>query len=282
MPAVMLSGAVCARRDALLQVGGFRREFFRKAGEYDLSFRLWDAGHRIERFDDIVYRHDKVLSGRDAALAHRMDVRNNLILVSRFLPAPLRRVYWRDWALRYGALARHAGHGAAARRGLWEARGWRLREAVLGRQTLRPQTIQTVFDLDGQSRRIVYWARQQGVKKVVLADLSKNLYATYAASIHAGLKIVAVADNASAFEGLSYRGLSILPDDAALKRAPDGIALSNVNPAQVDRRLEQLRARFDGPILRLWEPRLMSAADADRVAPLTPARGVEARHRAVA
>jgi GT2 family glycosyltransferase len=92
-PAVMLSGAVCIRRSVLLELGGFRPEFFRKAGEYDLSFRLWDAGHRIERFEDVVYRHDKVTTGRSAGFAHRMDLRNNLILVERYLPADLRSVY---------------------------------------------------------------------------------------------------------------------------------------------------------------------------------------------
>ncbi len=33
LPSVLLSGAVCIRRSVLEEVGGFRREFFRKAGE---------------------------------------------------------------------------------------------------------------------------------------------------------------------------------------------------------------------------------------------------------
>src|SRR5690606_11901071 len=67
LPGVMRSGAVCVRRAVFEEVGGFRPEFFRKAGEYDVSFRIWEAGFRIERFEDIVYRHYKVAAGRSAA-----------------------------------------------------------------------------------------------------------------------------------------------------------------------------------------------------------------------
>src|SRR5947199_9876227 len=73
-PSVLMGGATCLRRAAIEQVGGFSREFFRQAEEYDLSFRLWGAGWRIERCEEVVFRHDKVAgAGRASALVHRMD-----------------------------------------------------------------------------------------------------------------------------------------------------------------------------------------------------------------
>ena len=55
-PSVILSGAVCIRKSVTDHIGSFRREFFRKAGEYDFSFRMLEAGYAIARFEDIVYR----------------------------------------------------------------------------------------------------------------------------------------------------------------------------------------------------------------------------------
>lgn len=254
LPSVMLSGAVCIRRSVLLELGGFRREFFRKAGEYDLSFRIWDAGYTIERFEDILYRHDKVSAGRSAAFAHRMDLRNNLILIERYLPARLRPDYRRDAIQRYTALARHEGHGLAACLGRAEGFIWRLREAVRGRSTLAPELIQTIYQLEPQARKIARWAKQNAVKSVAIADFSKNLFATYNGCWRAGLRIVAIADNHPAFAKLDYRGIPVLSDEAALAFKPGGIVISNINPAQVDAVASRWIGKFSGPILRLWQP----------------------------
>ena len=93
LPGVIISCGVCLRKEVLDRVGGFRPEFFRKAGEYDFSFRIWEAGYRVERFEDLVYRHDKALTNRELDLSQRMDLRNNLILAERFLPDDLRADY---------------------------------------------------------------------------------------------------------------------------------------------------------------------------------------------
>lgn len=260
MPAVMLSGAVCLRRSVLAEVGPFRREFFRKAGEYDFSFRIWEAGYTVERFEDIIYRHDKVGAGRNAAFAHRMDIRNNLILVERYLPPDLRQIYHEDWAARYTALAIHAGHAVAARRALLEARLWRMREALRGRQTLSEGTIEAVFALRHQARAVRRWSNVISGNSVVIADFSKNIYATYRACLEAGLTVSAVADNNPAFLGHNYRGVPILADAEALARPCAGVAVSNVNPAQIDGVIRRIRCRYDGPILRLWEPRFLGSA----------------------
>jgi len=261
-PAVMLSGAVCIRKSVLARIGGFRREFFRKAGEYDVSFRIWEGGCSVERFEDIVYRHDKVMSGRSSALAHRMDLRNNLILVERYLPARLRPAYREDWRQRYTALARHAGCGRAVWAGLWQARAWRVREALTGRQTLSPAPLEAIFGLRHQAKAIGEWARELRIRSVVIQDFSKNLFATYQGCRQAGLNVRAIADAHPAFAGMKYRGVPILGPDAALSLEPEGIVVSNVNPAQINRAVEQCKKVFAGPVLRLWGPRFIGDASA--------------------
>lgn len=256
-PSVMLSGAVCLRKSVVQQVGGFRREFFRKAGEYDFSFRIWDAGYTIERFEDVVYRHDKFMGGRSSALAHRMDLRNNLILAERYLPAPLRAEYRRDWTQRYSAIAAQAGFGGAARVARVEAGLWRVREAAVGRQTMSPAAVESVCELRKQADAIAAWSRAHGVRRAVIADFGKNLYATFRGCAQAGVTASAIADNNPAFARNRYRGVPILPDDAALGTKPDGVVIANVNPAQIDGVEGRIRHRFEGPVLRLWEPKLL-------------------------
>lgn len=240
LPGVMLSGAVCIRKAVLDQVGGFAPEFFRKAGEYDLSFRMWQAGHAVERFDDIVYRHDKVTTGRSSALAHRMDLRNNLILAERYLPRGLRRVYRHEWLQRYAALARAAGEHEAITQAIAEARQWARRERDAGRQTLGVPVIERVFQLERQRALIDRWAVDHRVERVVIADYAKNLFAAWSACDALGIEVAAIADPNPAYAGLTYRGTPIVTDAAAARLEADGVILSNVNPA----RANTLRAAF--------------------------------------
>jgi GT2 family glycosyltransferase len=264
LPNVMLSGAVMLRRTAVQKVGGFRREFFRKAGEYDYSFRFWQAGYSVERFEDIVYKHDKVMTGRSSALAHRMDLRNNLIIVERFYPTRLRAAYRRDVTQRYVALARKAGQTWAARRALIEAKLWRAREWIKGRQTLRGTALESALNFEEQHARISEWSRTTGIKSVVVADFSKSLYATMKACEQADIDVWAIADDNPAFAQIGYRGTPVKTLTDALSLRPHGIILSNVNPAQVQAKADAIRQHFAGPLLTLWRGRLWTDWDMHR------------------
>lgn len=257
LPCVLLGGASIVRKDVLDRTGGFSPEFFRQAEEYDLSFRILRLGLRIERFEDVVFRHEKVPGGRSSALMHRMDLRNNLILVERFLPKPLRRAYRHDWVRRYSALARHDGHADAAKTAMYEALVWARRERSVGRQTLDEATLETVFSFAAQADAVARWAAEQGVRRVAIGDFSKNVYATCRACRAAGLDVVAVADERAAFAGMRYRGVPVVTRTDALASGAEGVVISNTNPAQVEARAAQVRAVFNGPVLTLWEPRYL-------------------------
>jgi GT2 family glycosyltransferase len=276
-PNVSMGGASVLRASAIKEVGGFAPEFFRQAEEYDLSFRMWRAGHRVERFEDVVFGHDKVAdpNGRNAALTHRMDLRNNLILVERYLPRGLRGEYRKDFIQRYVALAVHDGCAEAASAGLHEGHVWARREKAVGRKTLDPESVEHLFDLRRQSEVVAEWVRRQGVKRVALGDFSKNVYATFRACRGSAAKVACLLDNRAAFKGMEYRGLPVLPDPEADAGSFEAIVLSNVNPAQVDARYAELAGRFGKPVLRLWEPRtLATAAQPPKVPEQTPEKSV--------
>ncbi|MDB5172685.1 MAG: putative glycosyltransferase [Phycisphaerales bacterium] len=272
MPAITLGGASVLRRDAVMQVGGFAPEFFRQAEEYDMSFKLLRAGYRIERFEDIRFGHDKVAAGRSSALTRRMDLRNNLILVERYLPKSMRRAYRHDWMRRYAALGSHEGHHDAIASAVREARIWARREATVGRRPLDPETLEAVFQWDSQAKAVATWAQAKNIRRVAIADVGKNIYATWNACRRANLDVAAVLENGPAFSGSTYRGIPVVTDAAAGAHAFDGIVLANINPAHVDGRARELAARFPAPVLRLWEPRTLE----DGTARTPPRKGVSA------
>ena len=192
--------------------------------------------------------------GRSSAQTFRMDLRNNLILVERYLPANLRRQYRRDWMGRYVSIALYGGHREAVDAAVREARVWARREAAVGRNTLDPATVEKIFDLKRQSALVAKWQREFGIRRAVLADFSKNIYATWKACRSASVDTIALADDRPAFAGATYRSMPIVDLPTAVDLRPDGIVITNINPAQIDDHERAVRRIFNGPVLRLWEP----------------------------
>jgi len=186
-----------------------------------------------------------------------MDLRNNLIVAERYLPLPMRRAYRYDWLRRYAALGLHEGHREAINAAVREARVWARRESSVGRRVASEATLESVFQWKQQATAVAAWSSAGNIRKVAIADVGKNIYATWRACRLAGLEVTAVLENGEAFAGSTYRKIPTVTDSAAVVDGLDGIVLSNVNPAQVDRRMLELTARFKVPVLRFWEPKFM-------------------------
>ena len=259
LPHVLLGGASIVRKSVLDATGGFAPEFFRQAEEYDLSFRILSTGCRIERFEDVAFFHEKAPGGRGGALTHRMDLRNNLILVERFLPESMRAHYRHDWLRRYAALARYDGHLDAARQGLREAHAWARREREGGRRTVDDHVVEQVFGVNAKAQAAVEWKRRNKVARVAIADYGKDVFSAYAACAFASLNPVALIDHRAAFRNTHYRGLPILPPSALPSLNVDGIIVSNVNPAQVGPCVARIMDVYGGPILTFWQPTYLNA-----------------------
>lgn len=260
LPCVLPACGMCVRAEAFRAVGGFCDDFFRQAEEYDLIFRMLATGWDVRRLESIVYGHEKVATSRNSALIQHNDLRNNLVLAARFLPRDLRTQYRRDWLRRYVALARHDGNADGLKSILAESRSACVREAHHGRQVLDAALIEVLFQFRHQVRQVRQWAQTMDIRRVVIADNTKNLYATWRACQLAGLTVLAVSDNHPAYAGMRYRGIAILSEHDAAALEPEGVVLSNINPAKVQRRATSLADRFLCHILTLWQP----ARDAER------------------
>jgi GT2 family glycosyltransferase len=260
LPHVFVGCGVGLRLCALDEVGGLDRSFFMQAEEYDLSFRLLQAGWKVEIFADLQVEHLKSPQARRSERTTLCDVRNNLLVVARYLPQPHAHIYRADWLHRYRWLAQRAGHAAAFKRGVtaaqWQARAdrWRYRQWRLSADVL-----EQVFCWQRVEQRMRILA-SCGVRRIVLADVGKNIYAFSRGAEAAGLEIVAVADDTLAAPGRTYRGLSIVTTSEALTLDADAFVVSNTSYVHAEQRRNDLSGRTRRPVYRWFEPPPWTAA----------------------
>jgi len=127
-------------------------------------------------------------------------------------------------------------------------------EAHRGRHVLDAALIEVFLQHRHQLQAIRQWSQAMQIKRVVIAQFTKNLYATWRACSLAGLDVLGITDDHPAYAGMSYRNVPIIDSTNAAAMQPDGVILSNTNPAQVMQCAAQLRHRFGLPVLQLWQP----------------------------
>ncbi|MHC4609857.1 MAG: glycosyltransferase family 2 protein [Planctomycetota bacterium] len=249
LPNVFIGCGVGLRADALRQVGGLDRSFFMQAEEYDLSFRLVNAGWRIRTFDDLHVEHLKTPCARRSGRTVYYDTKNNLTIAARYLPASYYALYRQDWLQRYAWLAvgdeRIAAFVRGAVAGSWRALKDRVRYTD---RRLTPAAFETLFCIDFITERTRRLA-DTGIRRIVLADLGKNVLAFYRAATESAIRVTAIGDDRFAGEGRRYRGVPILPLDAALQEShPDAVVVSNTSLVHAARTRDRVSQHFHGPV----------------------------------
>lgn len=247
-PAAPICCALCARREAMQAVGGFDRRFNRQAEELDLAFRLIGAGYAIARIPSARFLHDKPAGGRATAAVHELDVRNNLYIAHRYMPDPLRETYIRHWRTRYAALAANAEYPEAGPTGEVAAAAM-IGEIPASAKPADARTINAILEVERQRRMMTAWSAEHTVRRLAIADFGKNLPATWMGCTEGNLDVLVILDSAPAFQGMHHEGIPVIADEDADRHTFDGIVLSNINPAQLRQRAEQLERRFQLPVL---------------------------------
>ena len=229
LPGVFHGCTVGLRADALRRAGNLDRSFFMQAEEYDLSFRLVNAGWSCEVFDDLHADHLKTPQARRSDRVTFLNVRNNLRLISRYLPAEAATVYRQDWLDRYRLLAEIDGHRASFDRGRRAARFACMIERLSYRRwRLCPPAFEYFFRWEMVLNRMQELAAP-GLRTVILADLGKNIYPFFRAARAVGVRIAAIADDRfGSGSQYWYRGIPVLPFTDAVRHEADAIVVSNM------------------------------------------------------
>lgn len=259
-PDVFIGCGVGFRRTAYEAAGGLDLGFFMQAEEYDLSFRLVQTGWAVRTFDDLHVEHLKTPAARASARTVYYDTRNNLALADRYLPRPYLGIYRPDWAQRYRWIARQCGHESA----YWRARAAAsLRMGPQRRAFASRRLSSEVFEQFFRWNQIAAGMQSlaaDSVRRVLLADLGKNIYPFVAQAFAAGIRPVAIADDRFAAPGRHYRGISILPVWEALREDFDAVIVSNTSPIHASATAAYLAKQTSAPV-HAW---FGSATAADR------------------
>jgi GT2 family glycosyltransferase len=256
-PNVFIGCGTGFRREALEQVGGLPDDFFMQAEEYELSLRLLNGGWRIRRLDDLHVHHLKTPGARVPTRTTRLDVRNNLTLLARQFPRKWIMPFAIDWMRRYRWIAKSKGwrHELAFWRGLGEGL---LRGAKLWRRRpISAAAFEQFAQVDEIRQRLAAAVREHGIRSVLFIDVGKNVLAYWLAAQACGLRVVAIADPRLARHGRRYRGIPVIADDDAARRADfDAAIVANVSPVHAEGRRDQWRKTCSRPVIDLFEDHL--------------------------
>jgi hypothetical protein len=261
LPPVFVGCGVGLRRTALREVGGLDRTFFMQAEEYDLAFRLLRFGWGVQVFGDMPFTHLKTPFARQHERTTYFDVRNNLRVIGRYLPREWADVYQAEWLQRYEWLAEANGFQRAFLRGCRDGR----RKAILERMAYKVHRL-TLPVLE----RVFNWRRvrqemeqlsERGVRRIVLGDLGKNIYAFYRGAVAAGLVIVAVADDRFvSLGGRRYRGIPIVPRHAVANWSHDAVVISNTSYVHAAAAAGELATISSAPVHNWFPPPAMASS----------------------
>ncbi len=248
LPGVFVGCGVGFRAEALRAVGGLDRTFFMQAEEYDLAFRLVNAGWHTNTFDDLHVDHLKTPQARRPERTTFFDTRNNLRIVARYLPREAARLYRKDTLQRYEWLAEDLGHDRAFERGrragTWRARAERV---PYRKHRLSPDVFEHFFRWSALEQRMRVIA-ENGVGRVVFVGFGKNLLAFYRAAQLAGINVTAIGDDCFAAPDRLYRDTPVTTVERALAMPHDAVIISNMAPVFADQACARVRPLTTTPV----------------------------------
>lgn len=226
-PDVCIGCGTGFRRAALQAVGGLPEDFFMAAEEYDLSLRLLDGGWRVRSLDDLHVTHLKSPASRFPARIARLDARNNTLLAMRCFPDAWRLRYATEWLARYRLMAIANGRRAA----FWAGAAEGIARGLCGpRKPISESAFEQFAKIEQTCVRLEDSVRRFGLRRILLADLGKNILAYRLAARRCGVEIMAIADPRLGGRGTRFRGIPLIADAEAASLRFDAVVVSNLSP----------------------------------------------------
>jgi GT2 family glycosyltransferase len=268
-PDVFIGCGTGFRRTALEQVGGLPDDFFMQAEEYDLSLRLLAAGYDIRTFDDLHVTHLKSPTARANERTTRLDVRNNLVLITRYFPRQWVLPFAKDWLRRYRLIAHAKGHEFAYYRGLLGGLMRTMRPS--NRRPVDQATFEKLVRLEETAIRMARAVYAHRLKRVLFIDFGKNMLPYYLAAQRCGVQVVAIADEKLGGEKRNYRNIPLFKDAAARVLQYDAAIVSNLSPVHAAQRRDAWRKPGTRLVIDLFEDDRYASAASGGVGGVTSA-----------
>jgi GT2 family glycosyltransferase len=226
LPGVFVGCGAAMRTELTLSVGGYPENYGYYVEEYDLSFRIWQTGHRV-RWD----RHATVIHAKSPSQRNRQRIfyfltRNNLHLWSRYAPRTLRRALLWETVVRYGRIARRERAMTGYLRGLAEGLG-RVVANRRHRRELAIDEFDAIFGLTAFRHRLAELVRDR-VGRVTLFGWGKGVEQIVREVRQAGLILDAlVADRAVPMQ--KFMGVKVI-DASPLPMSTTTVIVGTLSP----------------------------------------------------
>jgi GT2 family glycosyltransferase len=219
LPTVFHGCACGFRRSALMEVGGYPSGYLYYGEEYDLAFRLYQAGYRITLCNASQrVRHVRDDAGRSNDRILRLLVRNNAYLWFAFLPLRQFLPALRDTLQRYALVAVKEGATRGFRAGCAQIPASIVR-GLLNRRPLSPNVFRKIFLVD----RVESLCSHPLVRKrrrVILCGVGKFPSLWTRLLRQQGIEAVAFWDHNPCWRGQSVDGVPVHVIGSELPAAP--------------------------------------------------------------
>ncbi len=259
LPASLHLGAALLRTKTLHDAGGLSRLLCPGgAADLDLTCRLMRTGQTVQRFDDLIFRRQHwPTPSAPTGKQHAAALRDALIVIERYFPRPMRRALRRDAIHRAATLQGRLGMRGDFALAVQTARQSAQWEHRRGRSTLHADQLETLLGWSRTKHIVKEWSIRESVRRVVLAGWHPNLYAAFRAARHVGMTVTAVADDTLVPGGTSYRGAPLRRLRDVYDGHAEGVIVTDTHPATAEQTAHLVEQRFAGPVLRLYESRLL-------------------------
>ncbi len=211
LPTVFHGCAILFRSNVLRAIGGYPQGYGYYGEEYDVTFRLIAAGHRLLTCPENTppVRHVRDPAGRDTnRILYRL-IRNNTFCWARYLPITQLSSAIYDTVHRYYHIARKEKAFWGFVRGLSA-----LPLALLRGLYRRTPLLSADFDsisLNAAVKQAAQSIQQKGIHRIVLCGLGKLPSSWFEILESHGLKICAVVEQNTAFHDRRFRETHIHP-----------------------------------------------------------------------
>jgi GT2 family glycosyltransferase len=248
-PDVCIGCGTGFRRAALREVGGLPEDFFMAAEEYDLSLRLLNGGWLVRPFDDLHVTHLKTPGSRYPRRVARLDARNNTLLALRYFPDVWRMRYAMEWLERYRLMAIANNR----RRAFWAGAAEGMARGLCGRRRpISTAAFEQFVRLEQTCDRVDESVRRLNLRRILLADLGKNILAYRLAARRCGVEVLAIADPRLGGRGMRFRGIPVVADTEAAGLSFDAVVVSNLSPVHARLAAERWTRTRNRPVLNLF------------------------------
>lgn len=138
----------CIKREVFDEVGLYDASFFYGVEEYDLAYKVLDAGYRILYTSKISVNHFLNAAGRESnkQKMERMFL-NKMVVAQKYLPKKYVRSHFWGWSWYY---LKNTGFNFWELLKLWFK--WKKEKSKVNRKELKPSTVQYIKKVEGRLR----------------------------------------------------------------------------------------------------------------------------------